>query len=62
MPCEGPREDTGREGQDSRTGTVAVATETGELPLGPAKRSGLLAMLLLRPDSLARVEQLIGPP
>ncbi|WP_432167844.1 BTAD domain-containing putative transcriptional regulator [Streptomyces sp. bgisy031] len=41
-------------------GTVAVATETGELPLGPAKRSGLLAMLLLRPNSVVRVEQLIA--
>ncbi|MFE7158615.1 BTAD domain-containing putative transcriptional regulator [Streptomyces sp. NPDC057636] len=41
-------------------GTVAVVTETGELPLGPAKRSGLLAMLLLRPNSVVRVEQLIA--
>ncbi|MET7923294.1 BTAD domain-containing putative transcriptional regulator [Streptomyces sp. NPDC005349] len=41
-------------------GTVAVATETGELPLGPAKRSGLLATLLLRPNSVVRVEQLIA--
>ncbi|MET7514623.1 BTAD domain-containing putative transcriptional regulator [Streptomyces sp. NPDC005480] len=41
-------------------GSVAVATETGELPLGPAKRSGLLAMLLLRPNSVVRVEQLIA--
>ncbi|MFF2504243.1 BTAD domain-containing putative transcriptional regulator [Streptomyces sp. NPDC058067] len=41
-------------------GTVAVTTETGELPLGPAKRSGLLAMLLLRPGGVVRVEQLIA--
>ncbi|MBT2400137.1 BTAD domain-containing putative transcriptional regulator [Streptomyces sp. ISL-100] len=31
-------------------GAVSVATETGELPLGPAKRRSLLAALLLRPN------------
>ncbi|MFE1954603.1 BTAD domain-containing putative transcriptional regulator [Streptomyces sp. NPDC059524] len=49
-------------------GTVGVATETGELPLGPAKRRSLLAALLLRPNTAVPLDQLIdalwpeGPP
>ncbi|MYW68863.1 AfsR family transcriptional regulator [Streptomyces sp. SID8379] len=49
-------------------GTVAVATESGELPLGPAKRRSLLAALLLRPNTAVPLDQLIdalwpeGPP
>ena len=49
-------------------GTVSVATENGELPLGPAKRRSLLAALLLRPNTAVPLEQLTdalwpeGPP
>ncbi|MEV5606902.1 AfsR/SARP family transcriptional regulator [Streptomyces sp. NPDC052225] len=49
-------------------GTVGVATESGELPLGPAKRRSLLAALLLRPNTAVPLDQLIdalwpeGPP
>lgn len=32
-------------------GAVSVATETGDLPLGPAKRRSLLAALLLHPNA-----------
>ncbi|WP_138907217.1 AfsR/SARP family transcriptional regulator [Streptomyces chryseus] len=39
-------------------GAVCVATEAGELPLGPAKRRSLLAALLLRPNCPVTVEQL----
>ncbi|MEU3499302.1 BTAD domain-containing putative transcriptional regulator [Streptomyces hundungensis] len=40
-------------------GTVAVATEDGAfLPLGPAKRRSLLAMLLLRPNVAVPVDRL----
>ncbi|CAM5621683.1 hypothetical protein GCM10010329_20140 [Streptomyces spiroverticillatus] len=40
-------------------GAVSVATEAGELPLGPAKRRSVLAALLLRPNTAVPVEQLI---
>ncbi|MEU6841006.1 BTAD domain-containing putative transcriptional regulator [Streptomyces sp. NPDC046716] len=49
-------------------GAVAVATQSGELPLGPAKRRSLLAALLLRPNTAVPLDQLIdalwpeGPP
>ncbi|MFI1973234.1 AfsR/SARP family transcriptional regulator [Streptomyces cinnamoneus] len=40
-------------------GTVAVVTERGEaLPLGPAKRRSLLAMLLLHPNAAVPVDRL----
>ncbi|MBT2507695.1 winged helix-turn-helix domain-containing protein [Streptomyces sp. ISL-98] len=39
-------------------GAVSVATEAGELPLGPAKRRSLLAALLLRPNRPVSVDQL----
>ncbi|MFF1697067.1 BTAD domain-containing putative transcriptional regulator [Streptomyces sp. NPDC058257] len=39
-------------------GVVSVATEAGELPLGPAKRRSLLAGLLLRPNRPVPVDQL----
>ncbi|MFE0380888.1 BTAD domain-containing putative transcriptional regulator [Streptomyces inhibens] len=39
-------------------GAVSVATEIGELPLGPAKRRSLLAALLLRPNHPVPVDQL----
>ncbi|MFH8787076.1 AfsR/SARP family transcriptional regulator [Streptomyces roseoverticillatus] len=39
-------------------GTVAICTETGDIPLGPAKRRSLLAALLLRPNYPLSVEQL----
>ncbi|MBC9717253.1 winged helix-turn-helix domain-containing protein [Streptomyces sp. TRM66268-LWL] len=39
-------------------GAVSVATESGELPLGPAKRRSLLAALLLRPNHPVPVGQL----
>ncbi|GAA1519100.1 BTAD domain-containing putative transcriptional regulator [Streptomyces albidochromogenes] len=39
-------------------GAVCVATEAGELPLGPAKRRSLLAALLLRPNCPVPLEQL----
>ncbi|MCX5200157.1 winged helix-turn-helix domain-containing protein [Streptomyces sp. NBC_00237] len=40
-------------------GSVSVATEAGELPLGPAKRRSVLATLLLRPNTAVPVDQLI---
>ncbi|WP_433546600.1 AfsR/SARP family transcriptional regulator [Streptomyces sp. CA-294286] len=40
-------------------GAVSVATEAGELPLGPAKRRSVLAALLLRPNTAVPVDQLI---
>lgn len=39
-------------------GSVAVVTENGDVALGPAKRSSLLAMLLLRPNTAVNVDQL----
>ncbi|MBB5121704.1 hypothetical protein AF335_07795 [Streptomyces eurocidicus] len=39
-------------------GTVAIGTETGDVPLGPAKRRSLLAALLLRPNYPLSVERL----
>ncbi|WP_328972881.1 AfsR/SARP family transcriptional regulator [Streptomyces sp. NBC_00239] len=39
-------------------GSVAVATESGDLLLGPAKRRSLLAALLLRPNHPVSVDQL----
>ncbi|MFF7020160.1 BTAD domain-containing putative transcriptional regulator [Streptomyces klenkii] len=39
-------------------GTVAIGTENGDVPLGPAKRRSLLAALLLRPNYSLSVEQL----
>ncbi|MCB5167746.1 transcriptional regulator [Streptomyces bambusae] len=39
-------------------GAVAVATEAGDLPLGPAKRRSLLAALLLRPNHPVSVDHL----
>ncbi|MFD4131419.1 BTAD domain-containing putative transcriptional regulator [Streptomyces goshikiensis] len=39
-------------------GAVSVVTEAGALPLGPAKRRGLLAALLLRPNHPVAVDQL----
>ncbi|WEH36346.1 BTAD domain-containing putative transcriptional regulator [Streptomyces sp. AM 4-1-1] len=39
-------------------GAVSVVTETGEPPLGPAKRRSLLAALLLRPNRPVSVDQL----
>ncbi|MBB5935841.1 AfsR/SARP family transcriptional regulator [Streptomyces zagrosensis] len=41
-------------------GAVSVATEAGELPVGPAKRRSLLAALLLRPNRPVSVEQLMA--
>ncbi|MFE6710127.1 BTAD domain-containing putative transcriptional regulator [Streptomyces sp. NPDC057695] len=40
-------------------GSVAVVTEDGDVALGPAKRSSLLAMLLLRPNTAVNVGRLI---
>ncbi|WP_328942764.1 winged helix-turn-helix domain-containing protein [Streptomyces sp. NBC_00250] len=40
-------------------GSVALVTEDGDVALGPAKRSSLLVMLLLRPNSAVNVAQLI---
>ncbi|WP_329621372.1 transcriptional regulator [Streptomyces sp. NBC_01255] len=40
-------------------GSVALVTEDGDVALGPAKRSSLLAMLLLRPNGAVNVQQLI---
>ncbi|MDV5148130.1 BTAD domain-containing putative transcriptional regulator [Streptomyces sp. SBC-4] len=40
-------------------GSVALVTEDGDVALGPAKRSSLLAMLLLRPNGSVNVGQLI---
>ncbi|MFI9306916.1 AfsR/SARP family transcriptional regulator [Streptomyces triculaminicus] len=39
-------------------GAVAISTDTGDVPLGPAKRRSLLAALLLRPNYPLSVEQL----
>ncbi|WP_051813504.1 AfsR/SARP family transcriptional regulator [Streptomyces sp. NRRL S-340] len=39
-------------------GSVAVITENGDLAPGPVKRSSLLAMLLLRPNTAVSVDQL----
>ncbi len=39
-------------------GAVSVATEAGDLTLGPAKRRSLLAALLLRPNRPVSVDQL----
>ncbi|MEN8651425.1 BTAD domain-containing putative transcriptional regulator [Streptomyces sp. 21So2-11] len=41
-------------------GAVSVATRSGELPLGPAKRRSLLAALLLRPNRPVPVDQLMA--
>lgn len=43
----------------SLLGPVAVASASGELPLGPAKRRSVLALLLLRPNTTVPLEQLI---
>ncbi|MER8041543.1 transcriptional regulator [Streptomyces sp. NPDC094032] len=40
-------------------GTVSIATEAGELPLGPAKRRSVLAALLLRANAVVPVDRLI---
>ncbi|MGW0121389.1 AfsR/SARP family transcriptional regulator [Streptomyces sp. NPDC003327] len=40
-------------------GSVAVVTENGEVALGPAKRTSLLAMLLLRPNTAVSLPQLM---
>lgn len=40
-------------------GTVSIATEAGELPLGPAKRRSVLAALLLRANAAVPVDRLI---
>ncbi|MFG2115927.1 BTAD domain-containing putative transcriptional regulator [Streptomyces sp. NPDC048718] len=40
-------------------GTVSIAAEAGELPLGPAKRRSVLAALLLRANSAVPVDRLI---
>ncbi|TXS11265.1 AfsR family transcriptional regulator [Streptomyces sp. adm13(2018)] len=40
-------------------GSVALVTEDGDVALGPAKRSSLLAMLLLRPNTAVNVGRLI---
>lgn len=40
-------------------GTVSIAAEAGELPLGPAKRRSLLAALLLRANAVVPVDRLI---
>ncbi|OIJ99408.1 hypothetical protein BIV25_10405 [Streptomyces sp. MUSC 14] len=39
-------------------GSVAVITESGDVAPGPAKRSSLLALLLLRPNTAVSVDQL----
>ncbi|MBT2384356.1 AfsR/SARP family transcriptional regulator, partial [Streptomyces sp. ISL-11] len=44
----------------SLLGPVTAATAAGEVPLGPAKRRSVLAMLLLRPNTAVALEQLIG--
>ncbi|MFF6994592.1 BTAD domain-containing putative transcriptional regulator [Streptomyces sp. NPDC008313] len=41
-------------------GAISVATEAGELPLGPAKRRSLLAALLLTPNRPVSVDHLTG--
>ncbi|MFE0640709.1 BTAD domain-containing putative transcriptional regulator [Streptomyces sp. NPDC058877] len=40
-------------------GSVALVTEGGEVALGPAKRSSLLAVLLLRPNNAVNANRLI---
>ncbi|MER6475404.1 AfsR/SARP family transcriptional regulator [Streptomyces filamentosus] len=40
-------------------GSVAVVTETGDVALGPAKRTSLLAALLLRPNTAVNVTGLM---
>ncbi|MFD5328455.1 BTAD domain-containing putative transcriptional regulator [Streptomyces sp. NPDC127092] len=40
-------------------GTVAITSEAGELPLGPAKRRSVLAALLLRANAVVPVDRLI---
>ncbi|MFI8521790.1 AfsR/SARP family transcriptional regulator [Streptomyces sp. NPDC085481] len=40
-------------------GTVSIAAEEGELPLGPAKRRSVLAALLLRANAVVPVDRLI---
>ncbi|MFF0750906.1 BTAD domain-containing putative transcriptional regulator [Streptomyces sp. NPDC004267] len=40
-------------------GTVSIAAEAGELPLGPAKRRSVLAVLLLRANAVVPVDRLI---
>ncbi|KOG21573.1 MULTISPECIES: AfsR/SARP family transcriptional regulator [Streptomyces] len=40
-------------------GSVALVAEDRDVALGPAKRTSLLAMLLLRPNSAVNVQQLI---
>ncbi|MET8679829.1 BTAD domain-containing putative transcriptional regulator [Streptomyces sp. NPDC004647] len=44
----------------SLLGPVVVSTGSGELPLGPAKRRSVLAMLLLQPNITVSLEQLIA--
>ncbi|QKW29221.1 transcriptional regulator [Streptomyces seoulensis] len=39
-------------------GSVAVVTESGDVPLGPVKRATLLAVLLLRPNTPVSVDRL----
>ncbi|MET9695331.1 BTAD domain-containing putative transcriptional regulator [Streptomyces sp. NPDC006529] len=41
-------------------GSVSVATEAGALPLGPAKRTSLLAALLLRPNHPVPLRRLMA--
>ncbi|MET9296493.1 BTAD domain-containing putative transcriptional regulator, partial [Streptomyces sp. NPDC003077] len=43
----------------SLLGPISVATGSGELALGPAKRRSVLALLLLRPNTTVPLEQLI---
>ncbi|MEU9110790.1 BTAD domain-containing putative transcriptional regulator [Streptomyces sp. NPDC048483] len=43
----------------SLLGPIAVTTGAGELPLGPAKRRSVLALLLLQPNTTVPLEQLI---
>jgi DNA-binding SARP family transcriptional activator len=40
-------------------GTVSIAAEAGDLPLGPAKRRSVLAALLLRANAVVPVDRLI---
>ncbi|MEU5210822.1 BTAD domain-containing putative transcriptional regulator [Streptomyces sp. NPDC020742] len=43
----------------SLLGSITVATGSGELALGPAKRRSVLALLLLQPNTTVPLEQLI---
>ncbi|MEU7148061.1 BTAD domain-containing putative transcriptional regulator [Streptomyces sp. NPDC045470] len=43
----------------SLLGPISVTTGSGELALGPAKRSSVLALLLLQPNTTVPLEQLI---